>query len=139
MARDDNSFTRRSESELYTMTIAEKIRSFFRQLFGSRLVATLELRVLEVQQECERRVADKDDVIADLRSQLASLRAKLETYETIIIPVVSPVGNLFKPKPDPQTFEKLSGPEPGTWQWVQAEWDRKQREEAAAEVAAKEQ
>jgi hypothetical protein len=109
------------------------IRKFFRDLFGSRLVATLELRVLEVQQEHERRIADKDRVIEMLQHDLAAVRAKMESYETIILPIVSPVGNLFKPKPDKQTFEAMTGPTPGSWAWVQAEWDRKQREEAEAE------
>jgi hypothetical protein len=114
-------------------TLAQKIRQFLRDLFGSRLVSTLELRVLEVQQECERRVADKDRVIEMLQSDLATVRAKLEMLETVVIPVISPVGNLFKPKPDKQTFEAMTGPTPGSWAWVQAEWDRKQREEIEAE------
>ena len=117
------------------MTIAEKVRRFFRELFGSRLIATLELRVIEVQQECERRVADKDDLIASLRSDLAAARTKIETYEVVLLPLVSPVGNLFKPKPDERTFERLSGPEPGSWAAVQEKWYKQQAEEAAAEAA----
>jgi hypothetical protein len=125
-------------SAILQETVAQKVRRFFRDLFGSRLVDALELRVLEVQQECERRVRDKDDLIFSLRSDLSALRAKMETYETILLPLASPAGNLFKPKPDPKTFERLSGPEPGSWAWVQSEWNRKQADEEAAE-AAKEQ
>ncbi len=101
-------------------TLAQKVRTFVRDLFGSRLVATLELRVIEIQQEHEHRVADKDDLIASLRSDLAKALAKIETYEIVLLPIVSPAGNLFKPKPVPLTFERLSGPEPGSWAWVQA-------------------
>lgn len=124
-----------SESVYIAMTIAQKIRQVFRDLFGSRLVNALELRVIEVQQECERRIADKDDLIASLRADLASARTKIETYEVVLLPLVSPVGNLFKPKPDPQTFERLSGPEPGSWAAVQEKWYKQQAEEAAAEAA----
>lgn len=113
--------------------LALRIRQFLRNLFGSRLVSSLELRVLEVQQECERRIADKDDLIASLRLDLSNLRAKMDTYETVLLPLTSPAGNLFKPKPQ-QTFQELSGPQPGSWQWVQAEWDRKMLEEAEQEA-----
>lgn len=115
------------------MTFAIKVRTFFRELFGSRLVATLELRILEIQQESERRIGDKDRVIEMLQSDLASVRSKVEMLETVVIPVISPVGNLFKPKPDQRTLERLSGPEPGSWAFVQQEWDRKMREEIEAE------
>jgi hypothetical protein len=114
-------------------TLAEKIRQFVRDLFGSRLVATLELRVIEIQQEHERRVADKDDLISSLRSDLAAARAKLELWESVIIPLTSPAANILYPKPK-QTFEAITGPEPGSWAWVQQEHYRKEAELAAAEV-----
>ena len=113
--------------------MAEKIRLFFRQLFGSRLIQRLEQDLLDVRADFEHRLNDKDDVIANLRSELQAARLKIETLETVIIPVISPVGNLFKPKPDTRTFEKLSGPEEGSWAWVQAEWAKKQAEEAQQE------
>jgi len=115
------------------MTFALKVRMFFRELFGSRLVNTLELRIMEIQEESSRRINDKDRVIEMLQNDLTQLRIKMETYETVILPIVSPVGNLFKPKPDPKTLERLSGPEPGSWAFVQAEWDRKMAAEAEAE------
>lgn len=117
------------------MTFAIKVRTFFRELFGSRLVEMLELRVLEIQQEYEHRIGDKDRVIEMLQNDLANLRVKMETYETVILPIVSPVGNLFKPKPEPGTLERLSGPEPGTWAYTQQQWYKQQAEEAAAEAA----
>jgi len=115
------------------MTFALKVRTFFRELFGSRLVDTLELRIMEIQQESERRINDKDRVIDMLQADLANLRVKMETYEQIIIPVVSPVGNLFKAKPEPRTLERLSGPEPGTWAYTQMKWNEQMAAEAEAE------
>jgi len=114
-------------------SIAQTIRQFFRDLFGSRLVDTLELRILEIQQETERRIGDKDRMIDMLQSDLANLRVKMESYETIILPIVSPVGNLFKPKPEPRTLERLSGPEPGTWAFTQMKWNEQMAAEAEAE------
>jgi hypothetical protein len=115
-------------------TFAQRIRAFFKDLFGSRLISRLEQDLLDVRSDFEHRLNDKDDVIANLRSELQAARLKIETLETVIIPVVSPVGNLFKPKPDTRTFEKLSGPEEGSWAWVQAEWAKKQKEEAEQEI-----
>jgi hypothetical protein len=115
------------------MRLSEKIRLTFRDIFGSRIVNTLEIVNIQMREDFERRLNDKDDVIANLRADLQAARLKIEVLETVVIPVVSPVGNLFKPKPDTRTFEKLSGPEEGSWAWVQAEWAKKQAEEAQQE------
>jgi hypothetical protein len=115
------------------MRLSEKIRLTFRDIFGSRIVNTLEIVNVQMREDFERRLNDKDDVIANLRADLQAARLKIEVLETVVIPVVSPVGNLFKPKPDTRTFEKLSGPEEGSWAWVQAEWAKKQKEEAEEE------
>lgn len=109
------------------MTIAEQIRQFFRDLFGSRLIQRLEYDLLETRNDYERRLAEKNELIDALRAEIMSVRAKMELWEQVIIPVASPVGKLFSPKRE-QTFEAITGPEPGSWAWVQAEHARKEAE-----------
>lgn len=112
---------------------AVRVREWLREMFGSRLVQRLEYDLLDLRNDYEHRLNDRDDTIADLRSQLVGARAKLETFETILIPLTSPAGNLFKPRRDTATFEALSEPSPGSWPWVQAEWAKKMAEEEERE------
>ena len=116
--------------------IAQRVRQFFRDLFGSRLIQRLELDLLELREDYDHRLTEKQEVIDALRVDLAQARAKLELWETVIIPVASPVANLLHPKPK-QTFETVAGPEPGSWAAIQEKWYRQQAEEAAAEAASR--
>lgn len=116
-------------------TVAVRVRRFFRELLGSRLVLQLEADLANLRNDYERRLQERDDVIADLKSQLTNTRVKLDTYESIIIPLTSPVGNLFKPKPE-RTFEPISEPAPGSWAAIQRDWDMQQAAEAEREKNA---
>lgn len=88
----------------------KKIREFLRDLFGSRLVETMqnnfnlmlahkELEVSNVQAEMARlrndfelRIQDKDNLIADLRTEKAMLAGKCHLYETTLMPLSSRAG-----------------------------------------------
>ena len=113
-------------------TLAQRIRSFFHDLFGSRLVNSLELQLLQLRSDYERRLEERDQTISDLRADLAQVKMKLEGYELVLLPLASPVGKLFAPKREP-TFETVIGPTPGSWQDVQAKWYAQQEAEAAKE------
>lgn len=68
------------------------IRKFFRELFGSRLVETLELELLRLREDFERRLQDKDQVIADLRAEKALMLGRMSIYENTIMPLASRAG-----------------------------------------------
>ncbi len=97
-----------------------KIRQFLREVFGSRVSAVLEETVMRVRADCEDRLRDKDEVIADLRTRLAQIEMKAELYEKVLIPLKSPVGNLLQPKDRP-VFE--SSVESGSsWSAIKNSW-----------------
>jgi hypothetical protein len=113
-------------------TLAQKIRRMFTDLFGSRYVNMLEMVNMQLRLDYEQRLNERDETITDLREQLAQVRGKLEVFETVLLPISSPVGKLFAPKREP-TFETVIGPTPGSWQDVQAKWYAQQEAEAAKE------
>jgi hypothetical protein len=109
--------------------MGSKIRQFLRELFGSRVSALLEEEVMRVRSDYESRLNDKDVVIADLRERVAALSSKLETWELVLIPLKSPVGNLLSPRPKP-VFEP---PIESGWASIRADWERRQQEEIEQE------
>ena len=68
------------------------IRQFLRDLFGSRLTATLEVQLLRLRTDYDERLQDKDLTIATLREEKAELSAKILTYENTIMPLSSRAG-----------------------------------------------
>lgn len=68
------------------------IREFFREIFGSRLIVNLEVQLLQLRQDYERRLQDKDQIIADLRTEYALMRGKMSIYENTIMPLASRAG-----------------------------------------------
>ncbi len=99
---------------------ANDIRTFFRELMGSRLVQTLEFQNDRTRADCDARLRDKDEIIADLRARLAQIEMKAELYEKVLIPLKSPVGNLLQPKDRP-VFE--SSVESGSsWSAIKNSW-----------------
>jgi hypothetical protein len=113
-------------------TLAQRIRSFFHDLFGSRLLQRLEYDLLDIRTAYEQRLNERDETIADLREQLSQVRGKLEVYETVLLPISSSVGKLFSPKPA-ATFETVIGPTPGSWAAVQQDWYAQQEAEIVKE------
>lgn len=112
--------------------VAQRVRLFLRALFGSRVTALLEEEILRIRADYELRLNERDETISELRSRVAQQAAKLETWEMVLIPLVSPAANLFKPKHEP-TFESTI--EPSGWAAVKAQWDREQAELAKKEAA----
>jgi hypothetical protein len=68
------------------------IRDFFRELFGSRLVESLELQLIQLRTDFAARLQDKDNTIASLRELMAAMEAKITRYECVIMPTASRAG-----------------------------------------------
>ena len=110
------------------------IRIFLRDLFGSRVSATLELTAMQMNAAYESRLLDKDRIISDLREQVAQLSSKLDRYELVLLPLTSPAGSLFTPRRErPSSSEAPVSETAPSWQEYQRDWDRQQAAEAAAE------
>jgi hypothetical protein len=117
------------------VTVALRIRQFFRDLFGSRLTEHLETELLRIRNDYESRLLDKDRIIYDLRADLAALSGKIDRYELVLLPLTSPVGDLFRPKPkrDISLQEIPDKSAPTTWDEIQAKHYAQQAAEAAEE------
>lgn len=128
--------------------MGSEIRKFFIDLFGSRVIASLELQLLQLRQDMESRLHDKDQVISELRADRAMMQGRMMIYENTIMPLASRAGaqvvaasNPLKPKP--HFPAELIVDRPKTkWELVQEEHDKQMadldRQEAEAK-AAKEQ
>lgn len=113
-----------------------RIREFFRDLLGSRLLARCEEELLRVRADAETRMLEKDRYAAELREEIAQLRSKCAQYELVLIPMVSPAGNLLAPKRPAPTFDPVI--EPSSWEAEQERWYREQAEIALAAERQKE-
>jgi hypothetical protein len=127
------------------MSIAKSIRQFFRDLLGSRLVETLERDISQLQAEAllirsdyEARLRDRDEMVADLRANIAALQGKVFLYETTLMPLSSRAGAEVvaagKPKRQPSWTEFNIPPMKTRWQTVrdehEAQMDKERKEEA---------
>jgi len=86
--------------------MGSKIRKFFRELFGSRLVESQELQLLQLRQDYEHRLLDKDQVIADLRAEKALMLGRMSIYENTIMPLASRAGAQVVAATNPTTPKK---------------------------------
>jgi recombinational DNA repair ATPase RecF len=108
----------------------QTIRSFFRELFGSRLVAHLETELLRLRQDYEVRLQDKDEMIAQLRTEKAVLDGKIILYERTIMPLASRAGadvvSRTKTTPRPIFTDKdfINKPYMSRWEQVQTEHEK---------------
>ncbi len=110
-----------------------KIRTFLRNLFGSRLNAHLEEELLRLRSDYETRLMDRERTIAELREQAAQLSSKVDRYELVLLPLASPLGNFFAPKKDRTPKVPLEVPTAKTWPEIQLDWEKQQELEAAQE------
>ena len=115
-----------------TPGIGERIRTFLRQLFGSRLTSHLEDELFRLRSDYEVRLRDRDHYISDLKSDIERLRAKVAEYELVLIPLTS--GGLLGPRPPRQPLNTLTVDETGSWAAEQARWYREQEDAAAREA-----
>ena len=117
-------------------TVAVRIREFLRDLFGSRLTAHLEEELMRTRSDYETRLMERERTIADLRSDVAALTAKVDRYELVVIPLASPIGEMMRgtPKRREATFkEKPEPPVLSTWEEIQRDYELAQQAEAQAE------
>ena len=125
------------ESRL-SMSIAERIRNFWDDLFYSALVDRLETDLLLARSDAQPIRQDKDAVIADLRSEKALLQAKVGMYE---LNINQRVGiDPTRKRAEKPSFANFESPRVKTsWQVEQEEHDAriaKELMEEAAEAAA---
>lgn len=103
-----------------------KIRKFFSDLFGSKLAQRIEIELIQVRQDFESRLREKDLYAVDLKDEITRLCSKVAEYELVLIPLVS--GGLLGPKKPLSTLEPIV--EPNSWR---AEQDRFYREQEETE------
>ena len=127
-------------------TIGARIRQFFRELFGSRLVSRLEEDLIRLRQDFESRTQEHQILVASLREEKQMLLSKVATYENVIMPHSSRAGAevVAYQKPTKPAFSFMDIPAPKSrWQMVQDEHDAQMEKEieedkAKAAAAAKE-
>jgi hypothetical protein len=114
------------------------IRLFFRELFGSRLIATLEIELLRLRQDFEQRLQDKDRVIENLREEKAFLTGKVGLYETTLMPLSSRAGaEIVKTaRPVKPTFPDFDFSEmpPIQTRWAKAQEEHEKQVQAEIEA-----
>lgn len=120
--------------------MGSEIREFFRELFGSRVIQILELQTLQLRQDFEQRLQDKDQVIAELRAERAIMQGRMVIYENTIMPLASRAGaqvvasstpTILKPN-FPASASAFAAQLPKSrWEIAQEEHYRRQDEEEA--------
>ena len=112
------------------------IRLFFRGLMGSRVAETLELENMRQRQIYEHRLQERDGQISELREERDRLRAKFDEYEadpTYFWWLSQRAATRARIDKPPVFEQDTEPPTSSSWQAVQADWYRKQAEEAAKE------
>lgn len=116
------------------------IRQFFRELFGSRLAEHMETETLRLRQDFEKRLQEKDQLVASLREEKAQLAAKILIYEATILPYASRAGAdvvaYQKPKKPSFSFTETA-PVKSRWEQFQEDYYKEEDVREAAEKAAK--
>jgi hypothetical protein len=122
-------------------TFGARIRQFFRELFGSRLIAQLELDLLRLRTDMDQRLQDKDKIIATLREDIQRQNSKIAVYENTIMPHSSRMGAevaaYVKPTKPNFSFTDI-GPTKSRWEQVQDAHNAQMAKELAEEAAEKE-
>jgi outer membrane protein TolC len=114
-------------------TLAYRVREFFRDLFGSKLVSRLEVDLLMARSDLQQMRQDKDQVIAELRAEKAQLSATVFAYQLNINRRVGIDPTAKKPeKPNFASFQ--TPPVKTSWQ-VEVEAHNAQIEKELAEEA----
>ena len=118
------------------------IRRFFRELMGSRIAERLELDLINLRNDFDQRLHDKDLIIASLREEKAQLNAKIIIYENVVMTGTSKMGAEVvayqKPLPPKPKFSFVDAPPTlSRWQQMQNLHDEKIAKEEAEEAAEK--
>ena len=121
-------------------SIGKRIRQFFRELFGSRVVEHLETELVQLRQDFEKRLQDKDQSIASLREEKALLMSKIAMYEMTIMPHSSRIGaevvTYNKPKKPSFAFVD-TGHTKSRWEQYQEDYYKEEAEREKREKADK--
>ena len=120
-------------------TFGARIRQFLRELFGSRLIAQLELDLLRLRTNMDQRLQDKDRTIATLSEDIQRQQSKIAVYEATIMPHSSRMGaevaSYVKPVKPTFSFNDI-GPTKSKWEMVQEQHNEQMRKEIEEEKAA---
>ena len=127
------------ESELVT-PFGKRIRQFFRDLFGSRVSEHLEIEKIQLRQDYEKRLLEKDTQIASLREEKALLTSKITVYELTLLPHASRSGAevvaYSKPKKPSFSFVDTT-PVKSRWQQYQEDYAKAEEEKEVKEKQEK--
>ncbi len=121
--------------------IADNLRKALRSLFGSRMTERLEYDILQLRQDYDARLKDKDDIITNLREEKALLASKVTMYEMTIMPHASRMGaevvSGYVPPAKPNFSFFQEPPMKTRWQAVVEEHEKQMAQEIAEEEAKK--
>jgi hypothetical protein len=123
----------------YVETFGATIRQFLRELFGSRLTERLELDLMNLRNDMDRQLHDKDVQIASLREEKQALQSKMLTYELVVMPRASREGAEYvkAQKPVKPAFSLMDlPPTKSRWQVLQDEHEAQMVKEISEEKAA---
>jgi hypothetical protein len=113
----------------------KSIRQFLRDLLGSRLAEVMQTEILRLQMENQQLRQDKDQTIAELRSEKAQLTATVALYQMNINRRVG-IDPTAK-RPDKPSFASFKSPKVQTpWQAEVEAHDKQNEAELEAEAAA---
>lgn len=124
------------------MSFALSVRNFFSELLQSKFTKQLEQDLLRLREDFTARLQEKDQIIAELRTEKAALYNKTTLYEMTLLPHASRAGadvvNHQRPtKPNfGAAFE--APPTMSRWQQVQKDHEAKVAAELAEEEKTKE-
>ena len=112
----------------------KSIRQFLRDLLGSRLAEVMQTEILRLQMENQQLRQDKDQTIAELRSEKAQLAATVSLYQ---MNINARVGiDPTRKRAEKPSFASFESPRVKTsWQAEQEEHDARIEAELAEEAA----
>lgn len=114
--------------------LAQSLREAIRKLFGSRLAEVMQTEILRLQMENQQLRQDKDQTIAELRSEKSFLQTKVSMYEFNINARVGIDPTRKREKP---SFASFEAPKVKTsWQAEQEAHDAQNAKELAEEEEA---
>lgn len=124
----------------YIGSLGLSIRQFFRDLFGSRFIEHLETSLIQLRQDFDQRIQDKDKEIAALKEEKALLTSKITIYEMTLMPHASRAGAevvaYSKPKkPNFEFFDSIQTK--SRWEQYQEDYYKSEEAREAAEKAEK--
>src|ERR1700690_381578 len=114
------------------LTLAQRIRKFIRDLFGSRLVEHLETELFRQQSQYDARLLERDQEIAELRQEALRLRAKFDEYEldpSYFWWLAERGRKSAAPPPNPDLHSQSEVSAPKSWRQIQDDWYREQASE----------